>query len=382
MKQNTVRMIFAGLLLLFGAGAGRAADIPPGQVSAAAGEGFVAGYFASWKRDVVDHTMIAYVHLTHIAHAFAWPDGEGNLVLPEGYLYPELNQEAHAHGVKILMSLGGWGNCEGFAPMAADPAKRAKFVRQAAEACRERDYDGLDIDWEFVETEAERESFTALIRELDAALKAMTPPRLLSMAAPAGAYYGRWIDFEALHPCFDFIGFMTYDFHGGWSDHSGHNAPLYACGDSCGSVDETFLYARSRGIPASKILLGIPFYGRSFDCSALGLPFQTSGEVSFTEVQSRLAKGWTSSRDFCARVPLLRSPAGGAIVSYEDVLSVRSKCRYALDEGAGGFIIWELSHDRWGGQSVLLEAVGDFFRHRRKLPRAGEDKESRNASCF
>jgi hypothetical protein len=64
---------------------------------------------------------------------------------------------------------------------------------------------------------------------------------ILIMAAPADAYYGQWIDFEGLAADFDFIGFMTYDFHGPWSDHSGHNSPLYAdAGDTDGSVDETF----------------------------------------------------------------------------------------------------------------------------------------------
>ncbi len=41
------------------------------------------------------------------------------------------------------------------------------------------------------------------------------------MAAPSGNYYGRWIDFERLADDFDYIGFMTYDYHGTWSDHSG-----------------------------------------------------------------------------------------------------------------------------------------------------------------
>jgi len=338
----------------------------------------VIGYFPSWNRAVFDYTMIGYDHLSHIADAFAWPDNEGNLILPEGYLYPELNREAHANGVKVLMSLGGWGNCAGFAPMAADPAKRATFIRQATDVCRDQDYDGLDIDWEFVSTSAEREDFTLLIKELSTALKGMNPARLLTMAAPAGDYYARWIDFETLHPYFDFIGFMTYDFHGPWSDHSGHNAPLYSCGDACGSMDETFLYALSRGIPLSKILLGIPFYGRSFDCSSLDQAFQSSEELSFTEVMDRLATGWTSFRDLCARVPVLRKPGGGEIVSYEDFASVRSKCRYLLKNNVAGLIIWEISQDRWEGESVLLEAVGDFFKHRGPFLGRGETKERSN----
>ncbi|MHB8056008.1 MAG: glycoside hydrolase family 18 protein, partial [Candidatus Aminicenantales bacterium] len=262
-------------------------------------------------------------------------------------------------GVKVLMSLGGWGNCAGFTPMAADPGKRAGFIRRTTTACRDQDFDGVDIDWEFVSTPAEKENFTALIRELSAALRAMDPPRQLTMAASSGDYYGQWIDFETLHPCFDFIGFMTYDYHGPWSDHSGHNAPLFSCGDGCGSMDETFRYARSRGIPLSKILLGVPFFGRSFDCARLYEPFQNSGEYGYAEIMDLRASGWSYSWDGCAMVPLLTSPDGGSILSYDDGASLLNKCRYILNNKAAGVIVWEISQDRRQGKSILLDIIGE-----------------------
>jgi chitinase len=382
MKRITVSALFAvlaGFLFVFGLRTGRVTEA--GRPAAFPGRGrIVIGYFPSWNRAVFDHTMIGYDHLTHIANAFAWPDTEGNLVLPEGYLYPELNREAHRNGTKVLMSLGGWGNCAGFAPMAADPVKRAEFIGRTVAFCRDHDYDGVDVDWEFVETAATSADFSLFIKELSASLKAMTPPRQLTMAAPADDYYGRWIDFETLHPYFDFISFMTYDYHGPWSDHSGHNAPLYSCGDACGSMDETFIYALNRGIPLSKILLGIPFYGRSFDCSSLYQAFQSSEYLSFTEVMGRLAAGWLSVRDPCARVPVLQKPGGGEIVSYEDVVSIRSKCRYLVANNVAGLIIWEISQDRWEGESVLLNAIGHFFKHRKPFLGSTETKESPNDS--
>jgi chitinase len=325
----------------------------------------VIGYYPSWGRTPVDHTRLVYKNLTHIANAFAWPDASGNLVVPSDYLYPELNAEAHRNGVMMIMSLGGWGNCAGFPGMSSTSANRSRFIGQVVAFSKANAYDGVDIDWEFVESPAEQADFVSFIQELSAALKAQSPPLLLTMAAPADAYYGQWIDFETLAAKFDFIGFMTYDFHGPWSDHSGHNSPLYAdTGDTCGSVDETFRYARSRQVPLGKRLLGVPFYGKSFDCGGLGQPFTTCGGYSYTDAMALRDAGWTRTWDAAARVPWLRRADGGMIVCYDDTQSVGAKCDYVRSKQAAGIIIWELTQDYRNGTSELLAAVGSSFRSR------------------
>lgn len=323
----------------------------------------VVGYFASWKKAEFTHTAVRYADLTHIAHAFVWPDDAGNLIVPSDYLYPELNAAAHAAGVKMIMSVGGWGNDGGFAGTVSTAANRTRFIGQAVDFCKAHAYDGVDLDWEFVDTPAEQTGFALLVLELSAALKSQTPPLLLTMAAPAGDYYARWIDFENLAASFDFVGFMTYDFHGTWSDHSGHNSPLYAdAGDACGSVRETFDYARGRGVPLAKMLLGVPFYGRSFDCDGLGLPFTTCADYGYAEAMDLLGSGWTRSWDATARVPYLLEPGGGTFLSYDDLQSVGEKCALVNTVGAAGIIIWELSQDFRNGKSELLEEIGKDFR--------------------
>ncbi len=191
------------------------------------------------------------------------------------------------------MSIGGWGNCEGFPGMAATAETRTRFIGEVVEFCLNHHYDGVDIDWEFVSSPQEQANFVFFIKELSAALKSQTPPMLLSMAAPSNDFYGKWINYEELIADFDFISFMTYDFHGPWTDHSGHNSPLYSCdNDLDGSVNDTYLYARSRQIPNEKLLLGVPFYGHSFDCPGLYMPFKTSDESSYREVMTLRSYGW------------------------------------------------------------------------------------------
>ena len=69
-----------------------------------------------------------FENLTHINHAFAWPNADGSISAYANFHYPELINKTHEAGKKILVSLGGWGNCGGFSPMAADSAARANFV--------------------------------------------------------------------------------------------------------------------------------------------------------------------------------------------------------------------------------------------------------------
>ena len=322
----------------------------------------VLGYYPAWAKVDYDHARVAFVNLTHIAHAFAWPDASGNLVVPADLLYPALNAAAHEAGVKMLLSLGGWGNCAGFPGMASTAANRERFIGQIVGFCEANAYDGVDIDWEFVSNDAEKADFTLFVEACAAAFRARSPALLLTMAAPSGNYYGRWIDYERLSASFDYIGFMTYDYHGQWSDHSGHNSPLYAYGgDACGSLDETFLYARGRQVPLAKLLVGLPFFGRSFDCGGLGLPFTTSQGWDYRDVADLPAAQWTRNWDGAAQVPWKRRVDGTMIISYDDPSSISLKCQYVKDQRSAGVILWALGEDHRAGASELLEVVGRSF---------------------
>ncbi|MCX8161185.1 MAG: glycoside hydrolase family 18 protein [Candidatus Saccharicenans sp.] len=323
----------------------------------------VMGYYPGWKKSEFNHSLIDFSGLTHLVHAFTRPDSEGNLVVDPGYLYPEMVAAAHKSSVKVILSIGGWGNCDGFPPTAASPEKRSRFIGQVVDFCQLNGYDGVDLDWEFVSNEQERQNFSDLVMELSTALKSMEPPRLLTMAAPSGPYYGKWINFEELHPYFDYISLMTYDYHGAWSDHSGHNSPLYTCqNDPCGSWDDSFSYAVIREIPLDKLLLGIPFFGRSFNTGKLYARSTQSQYYTYTDIQKLIASGWKYNWDFCSQVPFLLSPSKTTLLAFDDIRSVFRKCRYVLDKGLAGVIVWEITADRNNGRPELLQTIARTFR--------------------
>jgi len=329
----------------------------PGENGPAPRPSVVLGYYPFWSRSGFGVSKIDFSRLTHLAHAFTRPDSQGNFIVPAGYLDPGLMAAAHARGVKVLTSVGGWGNGGGFPGTIASHENRRRFIDQVVGFLRASGYDGVDLDWEFVSNAVERVRFTLLVEELGAALKAERPPKLLTMAAPAADYWGRWIAYEDIADDLDLIGFMTYDYHGEWSDHSGHNAPLRSGGDPCGSVEESLRYGLARRIPPGKLLIGLPFFGRSFDSPGLYQKFAKTGSYDYAEIRALQNAGWAYHWDEAAGVPYLLRPDAGEIISFDDERSVAEKCAFVRAMGTGGVIIWEVTQDSVAGRPVLLEVV-------------------------
>ena len=105
-------------------------------------------------------------------------------------------------------------------------------------------------------------------------------------------------DGPALGQIADFITVPTYDFHGSWERVTGHTAPLQGSGES-DSVEASMNYWIRQGIPAAKLLVGIPFYGQSFtlaspavnrDQAAIGVQARGAGLPGpFTQQAGMLA---------------------------------------------------------------------------------------------
>ena len=336
----------------------------------------VVAYFPLWVRDMgYTEDQIDFSLVTHVVHFSVIPQADGSIKVPtEWGTFPDpaLVSTTHAAGARVVLAVGGDypGAAEGFATMAAGAATRQTFVRNLTTLVTSYGYDGVDLDWEFPENAADRDHLTELVTELRAALG---PASTLSIAAPAGDWSARWLDLAALLPHLDWIGAMTYDFHGvGWSSYAGHNAALYTPerqevarsggGSSYGggfSVDASRRYYLGRGVPAAKLLLGLPFYGQRFDgATRINQPLTNTsgGAVNYRDVVELIGNGWTAHYDDEALVPYLLRAAGG-VISYDDPMSIRTKCTYTTSQGLGGVIIWHLGKDYVGGDQPLLRAA-------------------------
>src|SRR5262249_1657977 len=231
-------------------------------------------FFPTWAR-YSDYTEqdIDFSTVTHVAHFSATPRADGSLYMSpwEPPSDPALITGTHAAGAKIVLVVSDYGESRsGFQGLAASAATRWAFARNLLEVLNADGYDGVDLDWEFPRSAAERSNYVALVAQLRATLG---PNRLISVDVPGSDYNGQWLDIAAMLPYLDWVGGMTYDFHGaGWSGRAGHNSPLYSTaadvaldGGQALSVDGARAYWQGRGVPASMLLIGLAFYGQRFD---------------------------------------------------------------------------------------------------------------------
>ena len=330
----------------------------------------VVGYYtndmASYKEDEID-----YEKLTHICHAFLQPNSDGSISIPANYLNSALITNAHNAGVKVLATLGGpmGNNNQIFKQIAASQAACDKLAEDFENICRTYGYDGIDINWEFPESAEEKEGNTRMLKAIKdrfSSSPAPAPKWIICLAVPAGDWFGRWYDYDALNNYVDFYNLMAFPYHGPWSGHSGHNSPLYSGSDMDGqSCDASVLYMlNNRNVPADKINLGLPFYGVRFATSEQLLD-DCGGNCAMTEVffniiPSMLNSNWTGAWDPASMVPYATNDSGAGIISYDNSQSIGIKVKYVMEEkNLGGVFIWKLGLDEIDGECILLNAVHD-----------------------
>ena len=150
-------------------------------------------------------------------------------------------------------------------------------------------FDGIDIDWEYpafprtdgqskggyVDSPNDTQNYTAMLAEFR---KQLGNNHLLTIAAPAGQDKYSKIQLSKISQYVNWINLMTFDYHGSWDTHTDIQAPLY-CNpkDPSPGIEKTYCIDDSingylkAGVPASKINLGIPFYGHGWTMSRVSI---------------------------------------------------------------------------------------------------------------
>ncbi|HEX6100711.1 MAG TPA: glycoside hydrolase family 18 protein [Thermoanaerobaculia bacterium] len=288
--------------------------------------------------------------LTHVNYAFALVSESGEVVLPEdapARLAQLRALKAKNPRLKVLLSVGGWG-ADHFSDAALTDASRGKFAASAVALLQEHALDGIDLDWEYpgqpgpgIKYRAEdKQNFTLLLQEMR---RQLGPRALLTIASSAGPYFEH-TEMDVLHVHLDWINIMTYDFAGSWTPVTGHHAALRGAP----SVESFVRQHLAAGIPPSKLVIGVPFYGRGWtgvhpENHGLGQKYETAIEVPWSALAK--AEGYERHWDPAAEAPFLWSPQTRTFVSYEDPESLRVKACYVREHGLGGVMYWEHSHD-------------------------------------
>ena len=271
----------------------------------------IVGYFPYWESEKID--SIDYTKLTNIIYFHIWPSSDGSLDT-SAININDLNtirDRAHSMGVKVIISVGGWGASNGFPLMSQDPVARENFVSNITDFILTNNLDGVDINWETPINQAKIDNQDILLSDLVNTLHPLG--KTISFAV-----HGDIIDLKA-NDSIDWVNVMAYDLNDLNAEHSTFD-------DSVASLQ---MY-EDLGIPKDKLVLGIPFYGRT--------------------------DGWTSAMNYQDIVSSCKPlPSDNYCDShfFNGIDLVQQKAQYVLDNNYGGVMAWDLGKDTHGKTSLL-----------------------------
>ncbi|WP_406328453.1 glycoside hydrolase family 18 protein [Streptomyces sp. NBC_00203] len=384
----------AGLL----AGAGTATASSAVVTPKAAGSK-VVGYFTEWG--VYDRnyhvknveTSGSAAKLTHINYAFGNVTG-GKCAMGDSYAatdkaytadqsvdgvadtwdqplrgnFNQLRKLKKKHpNLKVLWSFGGWTWSSGFGEAARNPAAFAQSCYDLVENSKWADvFDGIDIDWEYPNAcgnSCDTSGKAAFMNLMSALRSKFGSSNLVTAAITADATAGGKIDaadYAGAAQYVDWYNPMTYDFFGAW-DATGPTAPHSPLNSYTGIpkagyyTSATIAKLKGLGIPASKLLLGIGFYGRGWT----GVTQAAPGGTATGPATGTYEQGIDDYKVLKTKCPATGTVGGTAYAkcgtnwwSYDTPSTIAGKMSYKNAQGLGGTFFWELSGDTSNGELI------------------------------
>ncbi|MFK0256816.1 glycosyl hydrolase family 18 protein [Streptomyces sp. NPDC090445] len=378
---------------------------PGGTVPPDPGDKVTLGYFTNWgvygrnyhvKNLVTSGTA---AKITHINYAFGNVQG-GKCTIGDAYadydkaytadqsvdgkadtwdqpLRGNFNQlrklKAQYPHLKVLWSFGGWTWSGGFGQAAANPAAFAQSCHDLVEDPRWADvFDGIDLDWEYPNAcglSCDTSGAAAFTNMMQAMKAKFGPNNLVTAAITADASDGGKIDkadYAGAARYADFYNVMTYDFFGAWAAQ-GPTAPHSPLTSYAGIPQAGFNSAdaiaklKAKGVPGSKLNLGIGFYGRGWT----GVTQAAPGGTATGPAQGTYEQGIEDYKVLKNSCPATGTIAGTAYAacgsnwwSYDTPATIAGKTAWAKQQGLRGAFYWEFSGDTANGELAAAVHAG------------------------
>ncbi|KAJ7103739.1 glycoside hydrolase superfamily [Mycena epipterygia] len=350
------------------------------------------GYFTNWGIYGANFqpTDIVVSTLTHILYSFADVDpNTGAISLTDPYadeqkhfptdswsetgnnLYGCLKQmyllKMANRNLKVSLSIGGWTYSQaGHFNFVTSATARATFVTNAVQLIEDYGFDGIDLDFEYPANAAQGQGFADLYTALRTAFNALaakkgdTTPYILSAAVSAGLNNSQFLVVPQMNAALTFWNLMAYDYAGSWLTFSDNQANLFGGARTNVSTDAAVKHFVSAGATPSKITMGIPLYGRSFEGTAgLGQSFTDVGPNTGVYTYKTLpivgAQVFENTTDVSS---YSYDSSSKELVSYDTPNIVRLKTAYINTNGLAGAMFWELSQDQTGATSLVGASIG------------------------
>jgi chitinase len=291
----------------------------------------------------------------------------------------------------VLVLVGGWLWSGHFSDMALTGASRAVFIDSVVAFITRYHLDGLDIDWEYPGQPGagnkfrpeDKRNYILLLKELRARLDKIEKENhhrlYITIATGASTEFLQHTEMGEVQKYVDTVNLMAYDYYEpGDEKITGNHAPLFVdpADPEAVSADKSVSQYEAAGVPAEKLVLGVPFYGhvwgqvtaKSHGLFQPGKPAPNASADYASIKSTMLGQGYIRYWDAAASVPYLYNEQKKIFVSYEDPESLAAKCRYVLDHHLAGIMFWDYENDPSG---ALLDAIDSGLKLSAPAPPTG-----------
>jgi len=292
---------FAFAALVFSTGIATAQKTPPFRV---------VGYLPEYR--LPDYEAARAAPLTDLIFFSVLPAADGAFESPvlDKPATVQLLNAVRKQGVRVHLCVGGWDRSQKFPEVAATEESRRTFAKGALDYCRTHDFAGIDLDWEHPTDEAQQEHYGLLLEELARVFHAEQKEVSLAMAG--------WQHLSArAFAAVDGVNLMSYD---GPERHATFDQAVREVAG-----------LRKENVPAAKIRLGLPFYGR-------GITNRDQVSTYAQIVQMHRLKANVNEID-------------GLFFNGPDL--IKQKVAWAQKQKLGGVMVWEIGQDAAGDKSLL-----------------------------
>lgn len=291
-------------------------------------EKIVCAYMTHSVNDSIDAQ-----HINRLIYSYIYIDSTLTSVVvqnPERLAYAASLRNTKPE-LEVMMSFGG--NPGKLSRTMRNDSLRALVVADCKRVIDSYGLDGIDIDWEFPgrgeQALSEEEDVANYVKLLSDLRNALGKDKIITIAC-AGSGYG--VDFKAMAEIIDQFNIMAYDM----GTPPSHHSALYNS-ERVGwlSSDQSVRNFIEGGVPASKIVLGMPFYGRGIE--------EFGNFVDWRDI--RLPQGAVEQYDSIAKVPWIADSLGRMILTYDNPASLRLKCDYIKANKLAGGMYWRIEED-------------------------------------
>ena len=282
----------------------------------------VVGYLPTYRFEMLNN--IDFSKITHVCASFANPGSEGEFIFSQN-LEP-LVEKAHLANCKVFISIGGGGLstvAEDTYRNKTDEANRPALIHSLMSFVLENNLDGVDVDLEG--SMVQMSTYDDFVQDLMDSAKVHN----IEVSAALAKWTGSSIERETVED-YDLLNLMSYDNTGPWTlSNPGQHSPMsQTIGD--------FNYWSGRGAYKKNIIIGLPFYGYEFQVAEV--PAWTWCEIVSAYPDSLYQDEIMTDE---------------GLLYFNGISTIEDKVQYAIDNGAGGVMIWELGQDCFGENSLL-----------------------------